>query len=171
MANRGMGQRHLLKQVIHCIAAGHIGQKPESVGQHIQQPGIGKRHRRALVLPQLHIVHAGGEIGAANQVQPLLHLVLIDKAGGLRLAFLAVFGGEKYIQIKFVELPLHGDLPDVVRDAVGHHHHPGQRCIGVVRSPVPVFLGPLFVGIGPVVDLILDKFAAVDGAERRAGQE
>ena len=161
----------LLKQVIHCIAAGHIGQKPEGVGQHIQQPGIGKRHRRALVLTQLHIVHAGGEIGAANQVQPLLHLVLIDKPGGLRLTLLAVFGGEKYIQIKFVELTLHGDLPDAVRDAVGHHHHPGQRCIGVVRSPVPVFLGPLLVGIGPVVDLILDKFAAVDGAERRAGQK
>ena len=34
----------LLQQIVHGVAAGHIGQKPEGVGQHIQQPGIGKRH-------------------------------------------------------------------------------------------------------------------------------
>ena len=56
----------LLQQIVHGVAAGHIGQKPEGMRQHIQQPGIGKRHRRALVLIQLHIVHAGGEIGATN---------------------------------------------------------------------------------------------------------
>ena len=35
---------------------------------------------------------------------------------------------------------------------------------------LPVFLGTLFIGIGPVVDLLLDELAGVEGTEGCAGQ-
>ena len=100
-----------------------------------------------------------------------MHLVFIDEACGFRSVLLFEFRGEKHIQIKLIELALLGNLTDAVRDAVGHHDHPWQRRIGVVRCAGPILFCTLFVGVGPVVNLILDKLAAVDGSERRAGQE
>jgi len=34
---------------------------------------------------------------------------------------------------------------------------------------LPVFFGTLFIGIGPVVDLLLDELAGVEGTEGCAG--
>ena len=79
------------------------------------------------------------------------------------------FGREKHIQIKFIELSLHGNPADAVWDAVGHHHHPGQSCIRISIT-FPVFLGSLLIGVGPVVNLILNEFAGVECSKRRARQ-
>ena len=58
---------------------------------------------------------------------------------------------------------------DAFRNLVGHHDHPGQSSVGIVLS-LPVFFGTLFIGIGPVVDLLLDELAGVEGTEGGAGQ-
>ena len=63
---------------------------------------------------------------------------------------------------------LHGDLADALRDAVGEHHHARQRKVRVVRAHPALFCA-LLVRIRPVIDLIFDEFAAVQGAEGRAG--
>ena len=91
-------------------------------------------------MPQLQVGNNIFDIGAANQVQPLLHLVFIDKASVRTFAF----GREKYIQAKLVELSLHSDLTDTVRDTVSHHHHAGQ-CGIRISVTLPVFLCPLFI--------------------------
>ena len=44
-----------------------------------------------------------------------------------------------------------------------------ERSIGILFAD-PVFLGALFVGGGPVIDLLLDEFAGIESAERRAGK-
>ena len=107
--------------------------------QHIQQAYIGIRHGRFLG-SQLQIIHTGFQISTPNQIQPLLHLIFIDKASLRTFAF----GREKHIQVKLVELSLHGDLTDTVRDTVSHHHHAGQCRIGISVT-LPVFLCPLFI--------------------------
>ena len=107
--------------------------------QHIQQAYIGIRHGR-FFCSQLQIIHTGFQISTPNQIQPLLYLIFIDKASLRTFAF----GREKDIQVKLVELSLHGDLTDTVRDAVSHHHHTGQCCIGISVT-LPVFLCPLFI--------------------------
>ena len=107
--------------------------------QDIQQTYIGIRHG-GFLSTQFQIIHAGFQISTPNEIQPLLHLIFIDKASVRPFAF----GREKHIQVKLVELSLHGDLTDTVRDAVGHHHHAWQCGIGISVT-LPVFLCPLFV--------------------------
>ena len=76
---------------------------------------------------------------------------------------------EKDVQVKFVEFSLLGDLADAVRQAIGHQDHAGQGAVGIVVT-APVFLCPLLIGVGPVINLLLDEFAGVDGPEGRAGE-
>ncbi len=132
--------------------------------QHIQQAYIGIRHGRFLST-QLQIIHTGFQISTPNEIQPLLHFVFIDKASVRTFAF----GREKYIQVKLVELSLHSDLTDTIRDAVSHHHHAGQCRIGISVT-LPIFLCPLFIRVCPVVNLILDKLTGIQRPKRRTGQ-
>ena len=61
--------------------AATLGRNQKRMGEDVQQAGIGIRHGRALILPQLHLIHAGGQIGAADEIEPLLHFVLIFEFG------------------------------------------------------------------------------------------
>ena len=129
----------LHQQIFHRIAGSYIGEEPERMLQDIQQTYIGIRHGR-LFGSQLQIIHTGFQISTPNEIQPLLHLIFIDK-GSLRPF---AFGREKDIQVKLVELALHGDLTDTVWDAVSHHHHAGQCGIRIIVT-FPIFLCPLFI--------------------------
>ena len=154
----------LHQQIFHRTAGSYIGEKPKRMLQYIQQAYVGIRHGR-LFGPQLQIIHAGFQIRTPNEIQPLLHLIFIDKASVRTFAF----GREKHIQVKLVELSLHGDLTDAVRDAVSHHHHAWQCGIGISVT-LPLFLCPLFIRVCPVINLILDKFAGIQRPKRRTGQ-
>ena len=83
--------------------------------------------------------------------------------------FALALGREKDVQVKLVKFALLGNLLDAVRDFVGKHDHAGQGGVGVILSH-PVFLGPLLVRVGPVIDLFLDKLAGVQRPEWCAGQ-
>ena len=132
--------------------------------QDIQQTYIGIRHG-GFLSTQFQIIHAGFQIRTPNQIQPLLHLIFIDKASLRTFAF----GREKDIQVKLVELALYSDLTDTVRDAVSHHHHAGQCGIRIIVT-FPMFLCPLFIRVCPVVNLILDKLTGIQRPKRRTGQ-
>ena len=96
-----------------------------------------------------------------NDVNPLLHIFLMDKR--------VVFGTEKAVKVKLAEFSLFGNLPNLVGQLIGKHHHLRQRKIGIpALAVVPSVLGTLLVGIGPVVNLFLDKLPAGDGTERSA---
>ena len=133
--------------------------------EHAQKPRVRERHRRSL-RTEFQVIHAGRQKGAADQIQPLLHLVLILEP---RLAA-DTLGREKDIQVELIEFALHGDLPYRVRQLVGHEHHARKRDVWVVPLPFPLLLGPLFIRICPVVDLLLDELAGGDGPKRRAGE-
>ena len=159
--------KHVLslgQKILHGLAGGNAGKEPNSVGQDAQEPPVGEGHGGPLCA-QLQLVHGGFQIGAANQIQPLLDVIFIEEFG----VFAVPLRLEEHIQIELVELALFRNLADAVGDLVGHHDHTGQRGIGVVLAN-PVVLGTLLVGIGPVVNLLFDKLAGVEGPERRAGE-
>ena len=156
----------LHEQIVHSKTGGNIRQKPQRVRQNIQKARIGIRHWRTPILTELHIVYIGRQVGSANEIQPLLHLVFVNKPCVFPLAL----GGKENIQVKFIEFPLHGDLADAVGNAVGQHDHARQGQIRIART-YPSFLGALLVGISPVEDLIFDEFARIDGAERRTREK
>ena len=82
----------LHQQIFHRIAGSYIGEKPKRMLQDIQQAHISIRHGRFFG-SQLQIIHTGFQIGTPNQIQPLLHLIFIDKASVRTFAF----GREKHI--------------------------------------------------------------------------
>ena len=94
-----------------------------------------------------------------------MHIILVDKTAVPAFAL----GGKEHVQVEFIVFALFRNLLDAFRDLVGHHNHPGQGGVGVVLS-LPIFLGTLFIRVGPVVDLLLDKLAGVEGTEWCAGQ-
>ena len=154
----------LREQILHCLAGRNARQKPDGVRKNVEKPRIGKRHGGA-PRAEFQLVPRRFEIRAADEIEPFLHIILVDEPGvfALPLRF------EEYVQIKLVELALLGDLADAVGNFVGHHDHAGERSIGILFAD-PVFLGALFVGVGPVIDLLLDEFAGIERAERRAGK-
>ena len=154
----------ICQQVCHSVAGCHVGQEPQGMLQHVQQTGV-RKGQSGLLGSQLQLVHGGFQIGTPNQVQPLLHIILVDKTAVPAFAI----GGKEHVQVKFIVFTLLGDLLDAFRNLVGHHDHPGQSSVGIVLS-LPVFFGTLFIGIGPVVDLLLDELAGVEGTEGGAGQ-
>ena len=134
--------------------------------QYIQQSCVGIRHRRTLVLSELQVVDTGGKICTSHQIKPLLDLVFIYKMCFRTFAFC----GEKYIEVKLVELSLLCDLADTFGNLIRHKNHSRQRKIGIART-FPLMLCTLFIGVCPVIDLIFDKLAAVYCSERRTRQE
>ena len=156
----------LLQEIIHSFARCYIRQKPQRMRQNIQQSCVGIRHRRTLVLSELQVVDTGGKICTSHQIKPLLDLVFIYKMCFRTLAFC----GEKYIEVKHVELSLLCDLADTFGYLIGHKNHSRQRKIGIAQT-FPLMLGTLFVGVCPVIDLILDELAAVYCTERCTRQE
>ena len=80
------------------------------------------------------------------------------------------FCGEKYIEVELVELSLLCDLADTLRYLIRHKNHSRQRKVRIART-FPLMLGTLFVGVCPVIDLILDELAAVYCTERCTRQE
>ena len=134
--------------------------------QHIQKPRIGIRHWRALVLTEFHIVKIRRQIRSSDEIEPFLHLILVSKP---RFVVLSA-RREEHIQIKFIELPLHGNLPNAIGNAVCEHHHARKREIRIIRAS-PVLLCPLLVGVRPVVYLVLDELARIYRPERRTRKE
>ena len=93
-----------------------------------------------------------------------MHLVLIYEASIVALTLCR----EECVEVKLVELALRCDHLQFIGQLVGHHHHSGQRSVGVVAiGIVPLCFCSLLVRICPVVYLLLDKLARVDGTERR----
>ena len=82
----------LRQQICHCITGSHIGQEPQRMTQHIQKARVRKRHGRFL-RPQFQFIDGRFQIRTANQIEPFLHIVLIDE---MRI-FAFAFGGEKDI--------------------------------------------------------------------------
>lgn len=78
-------------------------------------------------MPQLQVGNNIFDIGAANQVQPLLHLVFEDEPGVVAVTF----GPKEEIEVEFVELAVDGNLPQFVGQLIGHHHHARQGGVGV----------------------------------------
>ena len=101
-----------------------------------------------------------------HQVKPFLDIALIDE---FRLITFA-FRGEKDVQVKFVKLAFLSNATDFLRHFIGKHDHARQGGIGVIW-PLPRGFLTLFIRVCPVKHLLFDKLAAVDGAERRTGQE
>ena len=119
---------------------------------------------------QLQVVHRAGLVGAPDEVQPLLHVVLELE---LRLVALAL-GLEEHVEVEGVELAAARDAANLLRHLVGHHDHARQGLVGVGGAGVlarPSLLGTLLVGVGPVVYLLLNELARVERAERRAREE
>lgn len=135
------------------------------MGQHVQKTGIGIRHRRFL-RSQLQFVNAGLQIGATNQIQPFLHIILIFEM----CVFAGPLGGEKYVQVKFIKFALFRNALDTLRNFVCEHDHPRQSGIWIFAGSFPFGLGPLLIGIGPVIDLLLNELAGIQRTERRAGE-
>ena len=100
----------------------------------------------------------------------MFDFILICESGSLDLFTFCYFCREEHVQVKLIELTLHGDLSNAVRDLIGQHDHSGQRQIGIAGTN-PAVLCPLLIGVCPVIDLVFDKLAGVDGSERCAGQE
>ena len=132
------------------------------MGQRGEQVDVGVRHGRPLG-PELEVVHGRLRGRASDEVEPLLHVLLVNEAG--RCA--APLGREEHVEVELVELALTRDARDRVGHAVGHEHHARQRRIGVVRS-LPAQLGLLLVRVGPVEDLVLDELPRGERPERRA---
>ena len=108
-------------------------------------------------------------MGTADDVEPLLDIVLV-----LELGRGAGAGGfEEGVQVELVELALVGDRDQLVGHLVRKETHLGERPVGVpvVRVGVgELGLGSLFVGVGPVEDLLLDELARRQGFEGGAGE-
>ena len=83
-------------------------------------------------------------MGAADQIQPFLDVFFMNKTGFIPFPFRL----EEDVQVKFVELSPHSDLPDVLRHAVSEQHHARQGGIRVI-FPLPGSLGALLIGIRP----------------------
>ena len=128
------------------------------------QPGIRVRHG-GLFAAQLQLIRRRGMMGAADQIQPFLDVFFMNKTGFIPFPFRL----EEDVQVKFVELSPHSDLPDVLRHAVSEQHHARQGGIRVI-FPLPGSLGALLIGIRPAVNLFFNKLAGVQGAERRSGK-
>ena len=80
------------------------------------------------------------------------------------------FSGEEHVQVKLVKLALFGNALDALRDLVCKHDHSRKSGVGIYAFTFPFGLGPLFIGIGPVIDLLLDKLTGIQRTERRAGE-
>ena len=155
------------QQVRHGMARCHVGQEPQGMREIGEQRRMAEGQHRFL---RAHLELVGGGLGqrAADQIEPLLHVVLVFE---LRFGALAD-SGEEHVEIELVELSRAGHAGDGVGHLVGHEDHAGEGRIGVglewVRAR-PLLLGLLLVGVRPVEDLVLDELAAGQRAEGRAG--
>ena len=117
-------------------------------------------------MSQLEVIDACRQVATTDEVEPLLHLVLILEPCTVALAL----GSKEHIEVKLIELALLGHLLYLIGHAVGEHHHAWQREVRVTAS-FPFGLGTLLVRVGPVEYLLLDELTIVDGAERRSREE
>ena len=135
------------------------------MGQHVQKTGVGIRHRRFL-RSQLQLVHRGLQIRATDQIQPFLHIILI-----FEMCILAgAFSGEEHVQVKLIKLALFGNALNALRDLVCKHNHSRQSSVGIYAFAFPFGLSPLLIGIGPVINLLLNELTGIQRTERRAGE-
>ena len=80
---------------------------------------------------------------------------------------------KELVEVELVEFPGARDRQQFVRHLVGKQTHLRQRTIRVPLAGVldgEVFLGALFVGIGPVEDLFFNKLARRQRSERCSGE-
>ena len=157
----------LAQQVCHSVTGRHIRQEPEGVLQIRQEPHI--RVGKWGAGSGLEAFDRLRGIRAANDVQPLLHIVLVGEAGG----FASALGGEKFIEIELIEFTTACDGEEFIRHLVSEEPHLWQGAVGVPLAGIfsgEFLLGSLLVGVGPVEDLLLDEFTGGESFERRAGE-
>jgi hypothetical protein len=95
---------------------------------------------------------------ASDNVQPLLYVALVLELRALSRAR----SRKELVEVELVELPGARDRQQFVRHLVGKQTHLRQRTIRVPLAGVlggELFLGALFVGVGPVEDLFFDELA------------
>ena len=80
------------------------------------------------------------------------------------------FSGEEHVQVKLVKLALFGNALDTLRDFVCKHDHSRQSGVWIDAFAFPFGLGPLLIGIGPVINLLLNELTGIQRTERRAGE-
>ena len=89
------------EQVRHRMTRGDVRQEPERVLKVGQQANVGVRERRAL-RAELEVVDLGGRVGATDDVEPLLHVVLVLELRARTRAG----GGEELVEVELIELAL-----------------------------------------------------------------
>ena len=105
----------------------------------------------------------------ADEVKPLPHVRLVDKAGSVALPS----GFKEGVEVELVELTLRSHREDVVGHLVGQQSHFRERPIGVAFTRVlelPASLGFLLVGVGPVENLLLNELTRRQSLEGCARQ-
>ena len=87
--------------------------------------------------------------------------------------FSQAISGEKLIQVELIELAATGNGQQLIRHLVGKQAHLGQSSIRISLSRVMFFelvFSPLFIGVCPVENLLLDELAGGQCLERGAGE-
>ena len=104
---------------------------------------------------------------AAHEIQPLGHLVLMHES---RSRPLLPFRPKELIQVK-ANVGVLGHARDAIRELVNEHVHPRKCRVGIRLSGIllrPFVLRVLLVGIRPVENLRLVKFAVLNRPKRRS---
>ena len=157
----------LREQVRHCLAGSNVGQEPERVLKVRQESDIGVREWRAGA--HSHRVDLGGQVSAADEIEPLLHVGLAGELGVLAGALCL----EELVEVELVELSLIRNGNQLVRHLVREQTHLREcpvRVPGVRLRDGVLGLGALLIGVGPVEDLLLDKLTGCQRLEWRARQ-
>ena len=146
----------LPQQFGHCFTGSHRRHKPVGVLQIAEQSTIREWHWW-LLCPQLQFRDYIICKTTANQVKPLLHIFLVDKA--------IIIGTEELIEVKLIEFSLGCYLAYAIWQLISEHHHLWQLCVWIMIA-LPFLLFCLLVTICPVVYLLLNKFTSRNGTER-----
>src|SRR5579872_5032921 len=149
------------------MARGHVGQEPERVMKVRKEPYIGVREWRSGAC--LQVCMGLRHVSAANNVQPLLNLVLMSKLG----VRAAPFRSEKLIEIKLIELTAVCDVHQLLWHLIGQQAHLRQCSVRVPfawMSHIELSLNSLLIAVGPVEYLFLDELPGSKRPERRAGE-
>ena len=91
-----------------------------------------------------------------DDVEPLLHLRLVLKDGGLAFSRRC----EERVEVELIELALAGDCKKFVGHLVREESHLRKGAIGVPSVGArlgELLLRSLLIGVGPVEDLLFDE--------------
>ena len=149
------------------MTGGDGGQEPERVLHVGKQAHVRVRERGPR--PGLETVMGGGQVRPADDVEPLLDIILVLEPGvGPRASRL-----EERVEVELLELARVGDGHQLLGHLVCQQAHLGQGGIRVRhqrRTPPELLFRPLLVRVRPVEDLFLDELTGRHGSERGPGK-